>query len=203
MTVTLTDAGYTSRASAFRQYRHLVHHRRLYASSGDRGQGNILQVVALLFYPAPAIIKAVGMWGTPPQPTSYPAGYGFVPSAVKSAAHYTSGVASQQRRPVIPMYSGFIEIFASGPVAISNFPYWRFACSPIAGRYFFRVPGQQYSQPKFVHSLQSFWHRDAVSADGMAGVAAVYFRYRMMRSITLREKHSAGCHCGRYMYDGC
>jgi hypothetical protein len=38
------------------------------------------------------------MWGTPNQPTSYPAGYGFVPSAVKSA-QYTSGVVSQPRRP--------------------------------------------------------------------------------------------------------
>jgi len=45
---------------------------------------------------APATIKAVGMWGAPNQPTSYPAGYGFIPSAVKST-HYTSGVASQQR----------------------------------------------------------------------------------------------------------
>jgi hypothetical protein len=45
---------------------------------------------------APATVKAIGMWGAPNQPTSYPPGYGFVPSAVKSA-HYTNGVASQQR----------------------------------------------------------------------------------------------------------
>ena len=43
-------------------------------------------------------VKAVGMWGAANQPTSYPSGYGFAPSAVKTA-HYTSGVASQQRRP--------------------------------------------------------------------------------------------------------
>jgi hypothetical protein len=45
---------------------------------------------------APGTVKAVGMWGAPNQPTSYPTGYGFIPSAVKSA-QYGSGVASQQR----------------------------------------------------------------------------------------------------------
>jgi hypothetical protein len=42
----------------------------------------------------PATVKAVGMWGVPPQPTSYPAGYGFVPSTVKSV-QYTSSAANQ------------------------------------------------------------------------------------------------------------
>ena len=66
------------------------------------------------------------------------------------------------------MYSGFIEILASRPVVISNFPYWRFACSPIAGA--------------------TSSGRGAVSWDG--GIAAAYFRYRMMKCITLKEKHS-------------
>jgi hypothetical protein len=48
--------------------------------------------------PASATVKAVGMWGAPNQPSRYPAGYGFVPSAVKSA-HYTSRVEREPRRP--------------------------------------------------------------------------------------------------------
>jgi hypothetical protein len=35
----------------------------------------------------PATVKAVGMWGVPPQPLTYPSGYGFVPSSVASASY--------------------------------------------------------------------------------------------------------------------
>jgi hypothetical protein len=35
-------------------------------------------------------VRAIGMWGQNANVTSYPAGYGFVPSAVASAA-YTAG----------------------------------------------------------------------------------------------------------------
>jgi hypothetical protein len=31
------------------------------------------------------VVKAVGMWGAANQPSSYPAGYGYVPSAVVTA----------------------------------------------------------------------------------------------------------------------
>jgi hypothetical protein len=48
--------------------------------------------------PSAATVKAVGMWGAANQPTSYPRGYGFVPSEIKSAT-YTSGGTSQPRRP--------------------------------------------------------------------------------------------------------
>jgi hypothetical protein len=37
-------------------------------------------------------VKAVGMWGAQNQPTSYPSGYGYVPSAVVSAT-YTAGTS--------------------------------------------------------------------------------------------------------------
>ena len=37
-------------------------------------------------------VKAVGMWGAQNQPTSYPSGFGYVPSAVQSAT-YTAGGA--------------------------------------------------------------------------------------------------------------
>ena len=39
----------------------------------------------------PVTIKAVGMWGVAPQPTSYPANYGYVPSAVATATYTASG----------------------------------------------------------------------------------------------------------------
>jgi hypothetical protein len=47
----------------------------------------------------PVTLKAVGMWGTPPQPTSYPAGYGFVPSGVVSAQYTSGGGAPRPKRP--------------------------------------------------------------------------------------------------------
>ena len=40
-------------------------------------------------------VKAVGMWGAQNQPTSYPSGYGYVPSAVVTA-NYTSGSVVKQ-----------------------------------------------------------------------------------------------------------
>jgi hypothetical protein len=36
------------------------------------------------------IVKAVGMWGAQNQPTAYPSGYGYVPSAVQSATYTAS-----------------------------------------------------------------------------------------------------------------
>ena len=39
----------------------------------------------------PVTVKAVGMWGVPPQPVSYPAPYGFAPSAVAQASYTATG----------------------------------------------------------------------------------------------------------------
>jgi Chitobiase/beta-hexosaminidase C-terminal domain/Bacterial Ig-like domain (group 2) len=39
----------------------------------------------------PLTVKAIGMWGSINQPGSYPSGYGFVPSAVATAAYTASG----------------------------------------------------------------------------------------------------------------
>ena len=44
-------------------------------------------------------VKAVGMWGARNQPTSYPSGYGYVPSAVVTAS-YTAVAASLVKQPV-------------------------------------------------------------------------------------------------------
>jgi hypothetical protein len=39
----------------------------------------------------PATVKAVGMWGVAPQPLTYPANYGYVPSAVQTATYTSAG----------------------------------------------------------------------------------------------------------------
>jgi hypothetical protein len=35
-----------------------------------------------------AVVTAVGMWGAPNQPVSYPAGYGYTPSTAVAAPFY-------------------------------------------------------------------------------------------------------------------
>jgi Chitobiase/beta-hexosaminidase C-terminal domain/Bacterial Ig-like domain (group 2) len=49
-------------------------------------------------------VKAVGMWGAANQPTSYPAGYGYIPSSVISAVYTTSGGS-----PVPPTPTGVLN----------------------------------------------------------------------------------------------
>jgi len=46
---------------------------------------------------ATTTVKAVGMWGAVTQPASYPAGYGFVPSATVSAVYTRSDGAAAQK----------------------------------------------------------------------------------------------------------
>jgi len=42
------------------------------------------------------------MWGVPPQPTSYPSGYGFTPSSVVSAAYTTGGTPTLSSATIAP-----------------------------------------------------------------------------------------------------
>jgi hypothetical protein len=95
LTVTLTDPGYTSGPQP------LANTSIWYTTDGSTpvpgsGTAQYLASSGSFVLTAPATVKAVGMWGAPNQPASYPAGYGFVPSAVKNV-HYTRGVASQRR----------------------------------------------------------------------------------------------------------
>ncbi len=60
-------------------------------------------------------VNAVGMWGAITQPASYPAGYGFVPSAVVSATYTASGGTPTAATPV---FSPTSENF-SGTVSVS------------------------------------------------------------------------------------
>jgi hypothetical protein len=96
LVVTLSDPGYTSGAHP------LGNTGIWYTTDGSTpvpGSGTARYVSNgdTFVLPAAGVVKAVGMWGAANQPASYPVGYGFVPSAVKSA-QYTSGVANQQRR---------------------------------------------------------------------------------------------------------
>lgn len=54
------------------------------------GSGSTKIYTAPVMVTAASTVKAVGMWGVPPQPTSYTAPYGYMPSAVTTAS-YTGG----------------------------------------------------------------------------------------------------------------
>jgi hypothetical protein len=51
-----------------------------------------------------ATVKAVGMWGSANQPSSYPSGYGYVPSSVVSAVF--SGAGSDATPTLVSAYLG-------------------------------------------------------------------------------------------------
>jgi Chitobiase/beta-hexosaminidase C-terminal domain len=55
------------------------------------GSGTTRLYTAPFAITLPVTVKAVGLWGVAPQPTSYAAPYGFVPSAVQSASYSSSG----------------------------------------------------------------------------------------------------------------
>jgi hypothetical protein len=48
------------------------------------------------------VVKAVGMWGTPNQPMSYPSGYGYIPSGVVTASFETGSAVASAARTVRP-----------------------------------------------------------------------------------------------------
>jgi hypothetical protein len=88
LTATLTDPGYTSGPQP------LANTGIWYTTDGSTpvpgaGTAQYLASGGHFVLKAPATVKAVGMWGAQNQPTSYANGFGFVPSAVKSA-NYTS-----------------------------------------------------------------------------------------------------------------
>ena len=89
-TVTLTDPGYTSSTS----YVPLGNTSIWYTTDGSTpvpGASSTLLYTAPFAITLPVTVKAVGMWGVAPQPTSYPGGYGFTPSAVQSASYTSTG----------------------------------------------------------------------------------------------------------------
>jgi hypothetical protein len=95
LTVTLTDPGHTSGP------RPLGNTSIWYTTDGSTpvpGVGTAKQLPSggKLQLDAPGTVKAVGMWGSGANPTSYPRGYGFVPSEVRSA-HYGASAPANRR----------------------------------------------------------------------------------------------------------
>ncbi|HET6218627.1 MAG TPA: hypothetical protein VFE27_16510 [Acidobacteriaceae bacterium] len=95
LTVTLTDPGHTSGP------RPLGNTSIWYTTDGSTpvpGSGTAKQLSSggKLVLNGPGTIKAVGMWGSGANPTSYPRGYGFVPSEVRSA-HYGASAPPNRR----------------------------------------------------------------------------------------------------------
>jgi hypothetical protein len=89
LTVTLTDPGYTSGNQP------LGNTGIWYTTDGSApvpgvGTAHYIASGGTITLSGPATVQAVGMWGTSPQPTSYPPGYGFVPSKVVTAAYSVS-----------------------------------------------------------------------------------------------------------------
>jgi hypothetical protein len=84
LTVTLTDPGFTSGSLP------LGNTGIWYTTDGSTpvpgsGTAQYLPGGGSFVLPAAATVKAVGMWGAANQPTSYPSGYGFLPSPIVSA----------------------------------------------------------------------------------------------------------------------
>lgn len=90
LTVTLTDAGLTSGDQP------RGNTGIWYTTDGSTpvpgsGTAQRLDNGGTFSLASPATVKAVGMFGSANQPTSYPTGYGFVPSSAVSATYMTSG----------------------------------------------------------------------------------------------------------------
>jgi Bacterial Ig-like domain (group 2) len=96
LTVTLTDPGYTSGPQP------LGNTGIWYTTDGSTpvpgsGTAQYLASGGSFVLTAPATVKAVGMWGAQNQPSSYQAGYGFVPSSAVTAAY--SSASGGIKRP--------------------------------------------------------------------------------------------------------
>jgi hypothetical protein len=93
LTVTLTDPGYTSPTGNYYPNGNTGIWYTIDGSTPAPGSGTAQYAAtgSTITLSSAGTVKTVGMWGTPPQPTSYPSGYGFVPSSVVSATYTASG----------------------------------------------------------------------------------------------------------------
>jgi hypothetical protein len=91
-TVTLSDPGYTSGSQP------LGNTSIYYTTDGSTPTTNSTFYSSPFNVSAGTVVKAIGMWGAQNQPKSYPAGYGFTPSAVVSAT-VTTGSSSPTPTP--------------------------------------------------------------------------------------------------------
>jgi hypothetical protein len=63
-----------------------------------------------------AKVQAVGMWGAQNQPTSYPAGYGYVPSVVVSQSYTQTGTPVAPLQPTVPV----VPVVSSVPPVLKD-----------------------------------------------------------------------------------
>jgi hypothetical protein len=98
LTVTLTDAGLKSTSAAPNGNTGIWYTKDGSTPVPGAGTAQYLESGGKFVLDSPATVKAIGMWGSGANPKSYPAGFGFIPSEVKSA-HFASGAARQQQRP--------------------------------------------------------------------------------------------------------
>jgi Chitobiase/beta-hexosaminidase C-terminal domain len=88
--VTLTDAGFTSGVGP-------LGNTSIYYTTDGSSPTTLSPLYTGPFSVAPgSTVKAIGMWGSGANPKSYPAGYGFVPSVVRSA-HYVASDPANRR----------------------------------------------------------------------------------------------------------
>ena len=85
---------------------------------------------------AAATVKTVGMWGAANQPTTYPSGYGFAPSAVVSAA-YTGGgtptAATPVMSPTAQSFTGTLSVSLTDSTPSSTIHYTTNGTTPTTG----------------------------------------------------------------------
>ena len=108
LTVTITDPGYTSGPQP------LGNTSIYYTTDGSTPTVNSTLYTGPITLSSPATVKAIGMWGSGANVKTYPAGYGFVPSAAVST-NYTS--AAVVRAPVASVSSSNAASDASSAVA--------------------------------------------------------------------------------------
>lgn len=91
------------------------------------GQGSTQLYSAPFALSSAGTVKAVGMWGVPPQPTSYAAPYGYVPSSVTTATYSGGGgtptAAAPTFSPVAGSYSSAqsVSLASTTPSATINY----------------------------------------------------------------------------------
>jgi hypothetical protein len=117
ITVTLTDAGLSSSTagpSGHTSIYYTLNGSTPTTSSTFCGTGSC----SLSVSPG-ATIKYIGMWGARNQPKSYPAGYGFTPSAVQTATYPTGAVTVTLSSVAITNVGGFTSLPIGGTNSFS------------------------------------------------------------------------------------
>ncbi len=113
LTVTLTDKGNTSGAGP------QGNTGIWYTTDGSNpvpgsGTAKYLASGGTFTLSAAATVKAVGMWGALNQPTSYPSGFGFVPSSVVTASFASGSVARPAATARISSSQAEVSVASAG-----------------------------------------------------------------------------------------